>query len=227
MKILLIDGENYSKIPDPDLNANIVYFHSCPEKTARKKAKGYKNVKYIQCVSSGKDSMDISLAFYLGKNLNKKNQYIIYSADTGYDSMISLAKNNGYKVSRINPHTLKPAVEVKTKAERKNFDEFLQDVLQNNQSEVKKKNVEYLKEYLDGKEKEIAVSVSQEKAIKCLSSLIGLKTGIGRKKISALLRDEGLSKTTESIANSIAKTFGIKINEDILKYCDIAYQIFN
>ena len=98
----LIDSENVSlkNILIPDDSHGILFVNKTLLKKAKELCKEKPNLEYIFCQNGEKDALDIQLSFYLGNNLNKEDTYVIVSRDKGYDSMISYAYNEGYRIFR-------------------------------------------------------------------------------------------------------------------------------
>lgn len=104
MKIALVDYENCRKIEKVFTQENVdevVVFTSNQAQLKPSTDRTYE-CTVINCINGEKDAMDIQLSYYLGLNCTKDNEYIIYSGDKGYDSMVKFACNKGFKIKRKN-----------------------------------------------------------------------------------------------------------------------------
>lgn len=100
MRIALVDYENNRNLQEvlkekPD---EMVVFTS--KKATLEAIPSIYECKVVNCLNGEKDAMDIQLSYYLGLHCKKDNEYIIYSSDKGYDSMINFARDRGFNVRR-------------------------------------------------------------------------------------------------------------------------------
>lgn len=100
MRIALVDYENNKDLQRvlKDKPDEMVVFTS--KKATLKAMPSIYECKVVNCLNGEKDAMDIQLSYYLGLNCEKENEYIIYSSDKGYDSMIKFACDKGFSVRR-------------------------------------------------------------------------------------------------------------------------------
>lgn len=60
-------------------------------------------VETIYCVCGSPNALDFQLVSFLSSMLNKKDKFVIYAYDTGYDAVCQFWSNRGIKISRIAP----------------------------------------------------------------------------------------------------------------------------
>jgi len=88
MKIMIIVGENQTKVPIELVQKTQPFGDA---------------VEWIRVNGKGRNSLDFFITFFLGKDVaaDMKKVFIIYSKDTGYDPLINHLKKNGIKAKRI------------------------------------------------------------------------------------------------------------------------------
>lgn len=88
MKVLIIVGENQTKVPIQLVQQTQPFGN---------------RVEWLQVGGKGRNALDFFIAYYIGRDvcLRPAMEYIIYSKDAGYDPLIEHLKKEGIKISRI------------------------------------------------------------------------------------------------------------------------------
>lgn len=88
MKVLIIVGDNQSKVP-LQLVQQTQPFGDC--------------VEWLQVSGKGRNALDFFIAYYIGRDVSIRpdKEYIIYSKDAGYDPLIDHLSKENIKISRI------------------------------------------------------------------------------------------------------------------------------
>ena len=87
-KIIIVVGANQTKVPI---------------ELVQKTQKLGNSVEWISVNGNGRNALDFFITFFLGKDVaeDSKKTFIIYSKDTGYDSLINYLNKSGIKAKRI------------------------------------------------------------------------------------------------------------------------------
>ncbi|WP_197461324.1 PIN domain-containing protein [Acetobacter malorum] len=115
----LVDFENvhssFSRIVSGD-TAHVLVFVGAKQakidfETADLLQKMGNRAQYIKIGSSGKNSLDFCIAYYMGKLSSEYSgaEFQIVSNDTGYDPLIAHLKHAGIKCARVSPPVTVPA----------------------------------------------------------------------------------------------------------------------
>lgn len=88
MKVMIIVGSDQTKVPIELVQKTQPFGNA---------------VEWIRINGKGRNALDFSIAFYLGKDVaaDSNKKHIIYSKDTGYDPLINHLKKSGINVKRV------------------------------------------------------------------------------------------------------------------------------
>lgn len=88
MKVMIIAGENQTKVPIELVQITQPFGGA---------------VEWIRVNGKGRNSLDFFITFFLGKDVaaDMKKLFIIYSKDTGYDPLINHLRKSGINAKRI------------------------------------------------------------------------------------------------------------------------------